>query len=61
VVAEIHLVVRAVSATFLKRSLVVDHHLVAVNAVRVVHRVAKTSKPLQTLHLKKQCSGVRQQ
>jgi hypothetical protein len=59
--AEIHLVVQAVSATFLKRSLVEDHHLVAVSAVQVDRRVVKTSKPLQTLHLRKQCSGVRQQ
>jgi hypothetical protein len=58
---EIHSVERVVSATFLKRSLAVHRHLVAVSAVQVVHRVAKTSKQLQTLHLKKLYSGVRQQ
>jgi hypothetical protein len=61
VVAEIHLVVPVVSATFLKPSLAEHHHLVAVNAAQVDRRVAKTSKQLQKLHLKKQCSGVRQQ
>jgi hypothetical protein len=59
--AEIHLEVRVVSATFLKRSLAEHHHLAVVSAAQVDRRVVKTSKPLQTLHLKKQCSGVRQQ
>ena len=61
VVAEIRLVEQVVSATFLKRSLAVHRHLVAVSAVQVVLRAAKTSKQLQTLHLKKLYSGVRQQ
>jgi hypothetical protein len=61
VVAEIHLVEQVVSATFLKRSLAEHHHLAAVSAAQAGHRVDKTSKQLQTLPLKKQCSGVRQQ
>ena len=48
-------------ATYLKHSLAEHHHLVAVNADLVDHHVVKTSKQLQTLHLKKQCLGVRQQ
>jgi hypothetical protein len=59
-VAEIHLAVLADSATSSKHSLVEHRHLVADNAGQVDHRVVKISKQLQTSHLKKQCSGVRQ-
>jgi hypothetical protein len=61
VVAEIHSVGQAALATYLKHSLAEHHHLVAVNADLVDHHVVKTSKQLQTLHLKKRCLGVRQQ
>ena len=59
-VAEIHLAVLADSVTSSKHSLVEHRHLVADNAGQVDHRVVKISKQLQTSHLKKQCSGVRQ-
>jgi hypothetical protein len=61
VAAEIHLVVLAVSATFLKRSLAEHRHLAAVNVAQVDHPVAKTSKQLQILHLKKRYLAVKQQ
>ena len=59
--AEIHSVEQAASVTFSKHSLAEHRHLVVASAALVDHRVVKTSKLLQTLHLKKQCLGVRQQ
>jgi hypothetical protein len=58
--AETHLVELVGSATFSRHSLVDHHHLVAVSAARVGHRVVKTLKQLQISHLKKQYSDVRQ-
>jgi hypothetical protein len=58
--AETHLVELGGSATFSRLSLVDHHHLVAVNADRVGHRVDKTLKQLRTSHLKKRFSDARQ-
>jgi len=55
VVAEIHLVVLAVSATSLKRSLVEVLHLAAASGDQADHRVDKTLKQLPISPLKKRC------
>jgi hypothetical protein len=60
VVAEIHLVVLAVSATSLRRSLVEGHHLAVVSVAQADHRVDKTLKQLPISPLKKQCLVARQ-